>query len=73
MNAAGYDLMTLGNHEFDKGPVPAAELAGQAEFPVLSANTFYANGTPLFGNDGSLIIETGGKRIGFFGVTTTEN
>ena len=72
MNAAGYDLMTLGNHEFDKGSVHAAELAGQAGFPVLSANTLYANGTPLLGNDGSLILEAGGKRIGFFGITTTE-
>lgn len=72
MNAAGYDLMTLGNHEFDKGAAHAAELAGMAEFPVLSANTIYPNGTALLGNDGNLIIETGGKRIGFFGITTTE-
>ncbi|MDE2547465.1 MAG: metallophosphoesterase, partial [Methanocorpusculum sp.] len=72
MNAADYDLMTLGNHEFDKGAGHAAELAGLAEFPVLSANTIYPNGTALLGSDGNLIIETGGKRIGFFGITTTE-
>ncbi|MDE2518355.1 MAG: 5'-nucleotidase C-terminal domain-containing protein [Methanocorpusculum sp.] len=72
MNAAEYDLMTLGNHEFDKGAGHARELAGLAEFPVLSANTIYPNGTALLGNDGNLIIETGGKRIGFFGITTTE-
>ena len=72
MNAADYDLMTLGNHEFDKGAAHAAELAGLAEFPVLSANTIYPNGTALLGNDGNYILETGGKRIGFFGITTTE-
>jgi len=72
MNAADYDLMTLGNHEFDKGAGHAAKLAGLAEFPVLSANTIYPNGTALLGNNGNLIIETGGKRIGFFGITTTE-
>ncbi|MCQ2357045.1 MAG: hypothetical protein MJ014_08630, partial [Methanocorpusculum sp.] len=37
-----------------------------------SANTIYPNGTALLGNDGNCIIETGGKRIEFFGITTTE-
>lgn len=72
VNAADSDLMTLGNHEFDKGAAHAAELAGLAEFPVLSANAIYPNGTALLGNDGNYILETGGKRIGFFGITTTE-
>lgn len=72
VNAADSDLMTLGNHEFDKGAAHAAELAGLAEFPVLLANTIYPNGTALLGNDGNYILETGGKRIGFFGITTTE-
>lgn len=72
MNAADYDLMTLGNHEFDKGAGHAADLAGRAEFPVLSANTILPDGTALPGTAGNFIIETGGKKIGFFGITTTE-
>lgn len=76
MNAAGYDGMILGNHEFDYGVDSALECAKIANFPVVSANT-YRNGKLLLngvnGNNGrNFIIEISGKRIGFFGVTTEE-
>jgi len=38
MNYAGYDAMTLGNHEFDMGPKPLASFIEKARFPVLCAN-----------------------------------
>ncbi|MDR3102507.1 MAG: metallophosphoesterase [Methanocalculaceae archaeon] len=72
MNTAGYDVMTLGNHELEKGVAHAAKLADIADFPVFSANTIYLNGTTCLNNSGNLILESGGKRIGFFGITTTE-
>lgn len=76
MNAAEYDGMTLGNHEFDYGVDSVLELAKMAQFPIVSANTF-RNGKRLLeninkGNGRSFIIEIAGKRIGFFGITTEE-
>ena len=38
MNEVGYDLMTLGNHDFDDGADNAISLAAMAEFPVVACN-----------------------------------
>jgi len=38
MNHLGYDAATPGNHDFDYGPDFLTEIAGQADFPFLSAN-----------------------------------
>ena len=78
MEAAGYDLMTLGNHEFDYGSDRTMELVEAADFPVLSANTYKEDGSLLLdgisnGSNGQYyIIEVDGVKIGFFGITTTE-
>ena len=40
MNAAGYDLVTLGNHEFDFGYAQLMENLSKAEFYAISANVF---------------------------------
>lgn len=48
MNAAGYDAMALGNHEFDYGQDVLAERIREAKFPMLSANVIVeATGKPL--------------------------
>lgn len=48
MNAAGYDAMALGNHEFDYGQEVLAERIREAKFPMLSANVIVeATGRPL--------------------------
>lgn len=76
MNAAGYDGMTLGNHEFDYGKTQLLSNAALAKFPVVSANTM-DNGKPLLaginGNNGEDFIKTvNGIKVGFFGITTQE-
>ncbi|KAJ1673296.1 hypothetical protein EV182_005513, partial [Spiromyces aspiralis] len=38
MNMMGYDAMTLGNHEFDKGPSLVATFIPKLNFPVVSSN-----------------------------------
>ncbi|MGI6690187.1 MAG: bifunctional metallophosphatase/5'-nucleotidase [Christensenellales bacterium] len=72
MNAAGYDAMTPGNHEFDWGLDNAKQLAGLASFPMLSANiinhlegnlTFVAN---------KIFDMPNGMKVGVFGLTTPE-
>jgi 2',3'-cyclic-nucleotide 2'-phosphodiesterase (5'-nucleotidase family) len=38
MNAAGYDLAVVGNHDFDAGPAALLDLLRLARFPVMGAN-----------------------------------
>jgi len=47
LNLLGVDAMTLGNHEFDKGPDVLVRMMEEAEFPVLSANVRFPKGSPL--------------------------
>lgn len=74
MNETGYDVMTLGNHEFDYGTDVLKLNLALAKFKILSANVYDENGDPLMknalSNGCNTIIERNGKRIGFFGLTT---
>ncbi|WP_410771675.1 choice-of-anchor I family protein [Fontibacillus sp. BL9] len=38
MNYLGYDAMTFGNHEFDKGTAVLADFVRKAQFPLVSSN-----------------------------------
>ncbi|RRJ64178.1 multifunctional 2',3'-cyclic-nucleotide 2'-phosphodiesterase/5'-nucleotidase/3'-nucleotidase [Paenibacillus oralis] len=38
MNLMGYDAMTFGNHEFDKGTGVLADFINKAQFPLVSSN-----------------------------------
>ena len=70
MNATGYDVVTLGNHEFDYGYAQLAENMKAAKFHVLCADVLGADGKTIF--DANTIIEKGGVKIGFFGLETPE-
>ena len=70
MNATGYDVVTLGNHEFDYGYAQLAENMKAAKFQILCADVLGADGKTIF--DGNTIIEKGGVKIGFFGLDTPE-
>jgi len=72
MNAAGYSVVTLGNHEFDFGYTQLMENLKSAEFTTLCCNVFLAEtGEPIL--PGSTVIECeGGLKIGFIGVETPE-
>ncbi len=86
--ALGYDAVTIGNHEFDYGPVgPASAPRGpgddprgalralirDAEFPFLNANLVLREGG---GRPAlgwpSVLLERAGVRIGIIGVTTEQ-
>ena len=72
MNAAGYDAMCPGNHEFDYGRDNLEELADKAEFPILCANLVNkSTGKPIFEANKVFELE-GGKKIGVFGLATPE-
>lgn len=73
MNAIGFDAMTLGNHEFNRGPESLAQMIDAAEFPIVSGNIKVAEGAALHGRIADhLIIEREGERIGILGVTTPD-
>ena len=72
MNAAGYDLVTLGNHEFDFGYAQLMENLKDAKFKAICANVYLKGTTdPIL--EPSTIIETkSGLKVGFFGMETPE-
>ena len=74
MNAAGYDLATLGNHEFDYGMVGAMDVIDWAEYPYISANFFHEEDGVRGENvlDGYAIFQLGGRDVAFIGITTPE-
>ncbi len=74
MNAAGYDVATLGNHEFDYDMAGCMFAIETAMFPYVSCNFYHEkNGVP---GDNVLekyvIIEVGQKKVAFVGITTPE-
>ncbi len=69
-NAAGFDVMVTGNHEYDFGPAIATQRIGEANFPVLASNAIDADGEILDGAVRTWTTEVGGFTIGFFGLTT---
>ena len=71
MNAAGYDVATPGNHEFDYGMDRAKELMRDADFPYLSCNWVDLR-TNLRVLPEIRVFVRGGVRIAFVGITTPE-
>lgn len=75
MNAAGYDLATLGNHEFDYGMQGCLDSVAAAEYPYISCN-FVHEKDGVTGDtvlDRFVILEIGGKKLAFVGITTPES
>ena len=69
MNAVGYDVATIGNHEFDYGWEQLKANAGKATFKIVCADVL-EGGATIF--EPYTIIEKGGVKIGFFGMQTPE-
>ena len=72
MNAAGYDVVTLGNHEFDYGYAQLMENLKKAEFSTLCCDVYLTEtGEPIL--PASTVVEAqGGLKIGFIGIETPE-
>ena len=71
MNAAGYDIATLGNHEFDYGYAQLKENLKKATFSTICCNILDENGKPAF--EGSKVFDIDGLKVGFIGVNTPES
>ena len=71
MNAAGYDAMTVGNHELDFGIDNLEKLAESADFDILCADmTEESTGNTVF--ESNKIYTLGGLEVGVFGLATPE-
>lgn len=88
MNAIGFDAMTFGNHEFDKGPEALEKFVKDAQFPFVSANIDFSKDPILNKYFHTTIVEAGegnsgniypaivkninGELVGIFGLTTED-
>lgn len=70
-NAIGYDALVVGNHEYDAGAADLIALIGQMKAPVLSANTYTADGKHAPWVKTWMIKEIAGVKVGIFGLTTS--
>jgi len=75
MNSAGYDLATLGNHEFDYSMAGTMDVIEWAKFPYVSANFYKLENGQRTDNvlDSYKIFEIGGQKVAFVGITTPES
>ena len=75
MNIAGYDVATLGNHEFDYGMDGCMNLLQWAQYPYVSCN-FYREDNGIRGENvlqPYVIFELGKEKIAVVGITTPES
>ncbi len=68
MNEIGYDVATIGNHEFDYGIDQLMKIAEKAEFPYICANFADMEGNSVF--EAYTVMEVGGRKIAFVGAIT---
>ncbi|MDJ0613412.1 MAG: bifunctional metallophosphatase/5'-nucleotidase [Rhizobiaceae bacterium] len=73
MEAIGYDVMAVGNHEFDDGPEGLAKFIDAVSFPVISGN-LDLSGEPLLKGKvkDHVVLEINGKKIGIISALATD-
>jgi len=73
MNKVGYDLLVIGNHEYDIGEEELKKTLALAKFPILSCNIFdRATGELVDYARPYKMFDKMGLRIAVIGVTTTD-
>ncbi|MBO7299971.1 MAG: bifunctional metallophosphatase/5'-nucleotidase [Tidjanibacter sp.] len=69
MNKMGYDVATIGNHEFDMGLDTLQRRLGEAEFDIVLAN-IDTKESALKQPKPYVIKRAGGVKVGFLGIVT---
>ncbi len=74
MNKTGYDVATLGNHEFDYDMEGCMNVIEWAQYPYISCNFYHEKDGERLENvlDEFTIFECGDEKIAFVGITTPE-
>ena len=70
MDEIGYDVMTLGNHEFDNGQENIRKFYDYVSFPIINANLLI-NGN-LLAPSAYEILDVAGIKIGVIGLMTND-
>ena len=75
MNATGYDLATLGNHEFDYAMEGTMNVLSWANFDYVSCNFVHVEGDTVLDQvlESYKVFEVNGAKIAFIGITTPES
>jgi len=68
MNRLGYDILAIGNHEFDLGQDNVLELLKLTQVPSLIANIVYKENGRSFPADPYHLIDVGGIKLGVIAV-----
>lgn len=69
MNVLGYEVATLGNHEFDNGQEELARRLAKAKFPTICANLDLSNSPLKPYVKPYVIVKKGGLKIGIIGLS----
>ncbi len=72
MGLAGYEVVSLGNHEFDRGPGVLAEALESVDFTTLCSDLVVQDTVMAGKCQPYLVREYQGMRIGFFSLMTQE-
>lgn len=73
MNLLNYDIMALGNHEFDRNIAGLLPFLNNVTFPVLSCNIDTSMEPSIQGKFAkSTVVTVGGQHIGVIGYTTKD-
>lgn len=71
MTLLGYDVGTVGNHEFDIGAGNLLRLAPRFGFPLVAMDVLDEHGDPALRAE-PVILERGGLRVGVMGVSCAD-
>jgi 5'-nucleotidase len=73
MEKIGFDVMAVGNHEFDDGPEKLAEFIDLVSFPVISGNIDVSGSNLLAGKvKDHVVLDVGGEKIGIVSALATD-
>ncbi|SMR81446.1 5'-nucleotidase [Aliiroseovarius halocynthiae] len=73
MEKIGFDVMAVGNHEFDDGPEGLLKLVEGVSFPVISGNIDVSQSNVLAGKVGNhVVLDVGGQKIGVISALATD-
>lgn len=64
----GYDIRTLGNHEFDKKMTGLGEMLAMSKVPVVTTNYDFSNTSLANYMKDSAILDAGSIKVGFLGL-----
>lgn len=73
LNKAGYDIYTIGNHEFDDGATNLGKQIERAKFDILNCNLDFGPHANMAALIKPAVVKTiDGRKVGFIGVITPE-